>query len=1587
MYRKTALPMLLTLAILGLAATAGQMSPRAYAQDARQAGTWSLRILEADERHVLLELILPRFESETITHDRVEYQRLRVAEWPYWGQPGQPQLPMHSVPLGMPRPGTPQIAVVEAESEAVEGVLLYPAPALELGGDEGAPQIVEAFALDTESYGADAFVPGPLAEAAAVGFLRDQPLFQLRMYPFQYNPQRRELRVYRRLKLLVTFPQRTLSLARADQAQPSPAFDQILERTLLNYDSLPRPISPSPKSSLVSLDTLDTGPKVKLLVEQRGLYRVTYDDLVNVAPALVQGDPRNLELSNRGSAIPIHSEGEADGDFDPGDSFLFYGQAIESEYTRYNVYWLSDAGTPGLRMAQRDGTPGAGYTPAAFGDSRHYEDDNVYWQSTPNGTGQDHWFWEQLSVNTSTPASAEYDFDLHHVTASGPDGQLRLTLHGLTGGDHLTQLNLNGIDLLSPAEQAWGGQVVKLYEVPVSQSLFVDGTNHLRVESALPEGQQVSQVYVNWFEVTYQDTFVAEQDHLRFSAPSTGTLTFEVSEFSTGGIELFDITDPAAPARITGCAVEADELGYRLRFSDSITAIHQYVAQRTDQLPAPAIQLDEPSAWKSPANGATYVILTHPSFYDALQPLATHRASHGETVVTAKTDDIYDEFNAGIYDAQAIRSFLEYAYHNWSPRPVYVLLVGDASLDPKNNRGSSLPDLLPAHYVDTPLFGQTPNDSWYTKVHGDDDYPDLIVGRITARYVSDVTTVVGKVRAYEQSPPPGDWVRRAVLVADDDDPDFSQDMETIASLLPAGVTPIKMYDYDYSTSVLEETSKGALLLAYSGHGHIRWWGAWGDHSIFRQSRIQYLQNGNKLPFVTVANCLNGFFADYSSARGMAEEFVLYSNRGGIASWASAGLGYPDTNSVISEELYKALLVDHDLTLGSATTTARIEAHLRRPDRPLSLFEVFTYFGDPAVRLNVPATLELAGQDSPDPITMGELLSYTSVYTVSGADYARNLALVNTLPQGVTYQSASPTPSSIYAQSLTWNLGDKPSGSYAVTVTARVGTSGLAHGQTVRNQVRLYDATGGDQALQIETIVHDIPIAGLTASNDSPTELGDGTTLSAGITSGTNVVYTWDFGDGSPLRTGKTVQHIYPAVNTYVARVTATNGVSSRSQATTVTITDVPPVASFTSSSPDRLGQTTTFQSTSQGTNLTYLWDFGDSSPPVSSQTAAITHDYVRTGTYTVVLTISNSVGSSTDSGTVEIEPEVRPPVASFTSSTPDEIGQTTIFINTSRDGGDDQENISYTWDFGDGTHSHDTHPTHSYAAPGVYPVSLTIINSVASDAFSDTVLVTDVPITGLAINHDSPTTQGHATTISATTASGTNISYLWALGDGTSSTGLSLTHTYEAVGNYTVVLTATNSVGSQVTTATVTIVDEPIAGLSISHSGPTTLGDSTTLTGSIATGTNVSYLWDLGDGTASILQNPTHIYPAVGEYTVVLTATNSWGSLVQVDTISILDVPISGLSLSHDGPTPLGRPTTLTATTATGTGVVYNWELGDGNTATGAHITHTYAASGTYHVTVTAINGAGESMASTDVTILDFVPSIFLPLIHRNSSP
>jgi PKD repeat protein len=257
------------------------------------------------------------------------------------------------------------------------------------------------------------------------------------------------------------------------------------------------------------------------------------------------------------------------------------------------------------------------------------------------------------------------------------------------------------------------------------------------------------------------------------------------------------------------------------------------------------------------------------------------------------------------------------------------------------------------------------------------------------------------------------------------------------------------------------------------------------------------------------------------------------------------------------------------------------------------------------------------------------------------------------------------------------------------------------------------------------------------------------------------------------------------------------------------------------------------------------------------------------------------------------------------------------------------------------------------------------------------------PVEGLAAANDSPTVLGEAPILTATVISGTNVLYEWDLGDGTLAQGAVISHVYPDLGVYTAVVTASNPVNSEVATTTVEIFEEPVAGLIATNDSPTVLGEWTDLAVTVISGTNVIYAWDLGDGSFATGDLVGHVYPGLGIYTAVVTASNSVSSDVATTTVEVYEEPIYGMVVYNDSPTILGEPTLLSAGVITGTNVLFTWDLGDGTFTQGDLVSHVYPAAGVYTAVVTATNAVSQASIETVVQIEEPISG----LIAVNDSP
>ena len=592
--------------------------------------------------------------------------------------------------------------------------------------------------------------------------------------------------------------------------------------------------------------------------------------------------------------------------------------------------------------------------------------------------------------------------------------------------------------------------------------------------------------------------------------------------------------------------------------------------------------------------------------------------------------------------------------------------------------------------------------------------------------------------------------------------------------------------------------------------------------------------------------------------------------------------------------------------------------------------------NPTVIYNIPGTFDVTlvvtNSAGADTIT---LVDYISVSLPAAPGFT---SAVNGLTAVFTNTSTNAT-------SYNWDFGDgntsteanpthtySTDGVYTVTLTATNNCGSVSTNQTV-------------------TIVT-APMAAFSA--DTTSGCAPLTVLFSNQSSANAVNFDWSFPGGNPSSsTDENPTVVYDAPGTYTVTLTVSNSAGSNSVTQTdYIVVNTVPTAGFTSSTNV---YTVSFTNTSSNAN-SYSWAFGDGN---TSTEANPVHTYANDGTYTVVLTATNVCGSVTSTQTVTI---VTAPVAAFTANNTAGCADLTVeFTNQSS-----ANAVSYEWSFpgGNPASSTDENPTVVYATPGTYNVTLVATNSAGSSTVTEMnyIVVNGIPNPAFTV-----ATNVYVATFTNTTPNAT--SYLWDFGDGDTSTVVSPVHEYAGDGDYTVTLIATNDCGVDTITQVVVITSFPQAGFSAPET--TGCGPFTVQFMDQSSSNTTSWEWDFpgGNPSSSTEQNPTVTYDNIGTYTVTLTASNSLGmdTITQVNYINVITVPTAGFSSTQSG-------LTVDFTNNSSGASSYSWDFGDGNGSTEADPSHTYAADGTYEVTLTATNECG-SVTSTQTVVVATAPT------------
>ncbi len=226
------------------------------------------------------------------------------------------------------------------------------------------------------------------------------------------------------------------------------------------------------------------------------------------------------------------------------------------------------------------------------------------------------------------------------------------------------------------------------------------------------------------------------------------------------------------------------------------------------------------------------------------------------------------------------------------------------------------------------------------------------------------------------------------------------------------------------------------------------------------------------------------------------------------------------------------------------------------DIPLGGYDLFsTYSGQMTPLAMAPEQVEVTAallprlsisKSGPLSALPGQPITYTLTVTNTGNFTATGLVITDTMPAGGYYAGGGSRTGDV----VSWTVpslaaGGSTQASFVITATDTLTNSDY--------RVSAGDGISATGQIAVTTTVGDVPIAGLNAENSSPTLLGQVTTLTATVTAGTNISYTWTLGDGT-LGSGRVISSTYPAAGIYTAVVTASNGAAVMTATSRVTIT-------------------------------------------------------------------------------------------------------------------------------------------------------------------------------------------------------------------------------------------------------------------------------------------------------------------------------------------------------------------------------------------------------------------------------------------------
>ena len=880
-----------------------------------------------------------------------------------FAETGEPAIPEFKISVVLPSAGDWSFRIEEQTWEPTGRVDLAPMPTWR--GFPDGPYSLE-YIPDSASYSIDRWLPDEPISFSETGFMRNIRIGHLTIAAIRYNPANREI------ERLVALRARIEFTGGGNGGVPD-AIERSLIEASLNPQIATSFVGKKPRKRPQSSAFSASDRWFTFAVSSPGLVKIDRSIITYLGENPSEVDPDEIRVFDDGwrelsinmspnlpglEEIPLRQIGLADGSFDSEDALYFYARGPEgwvwenekffhhsNRFTKENYYWITIGGDFPLPAARLELESPAGGDTTSTGRLLHYVENDYIYTKTSNDIdwGSEETIWKFISLLDSRIDTTRGVYFRHRLVR--PVDEYPPVVYATANGE-------------SPdsAFGIWTGAQQSFFE-----SAFTKGINSIELSFG------TKAVLFDYYEFLYWIDLEENNGFLDF-AGSDSAATYIISGFD-GTPFVFDISDETD---LRAFALnDCDDGEYS--FSDSIGGRRYYVAS-----PSAATVPNMPAArelenLRKRSFDSDLLMLIPEGLENDLAEYIDYREGKGTSVDWVFVESVLEEFGFGSSDPTAIRDFLRYLWLYVDDPPENIMLVGDATWDP---RGITDP---PPTYCPAALCVATAPDDYFYAVTEGDGIPDYAAGRVPITTINEWRYFVEKVKRIEGNPDFGPWRTRFIYCADDERKTDGRDTwqhttntSTLIQSLPKWTEPRDIYLADYprtsmklkpeaQDALIENWNDGSAVVNYIGHGNYRLWTH--EEAFEATSCIGKLENEWKLPVVVSASCEVGLFYR-TVGQCIAEQLLLHPETGSVASVAATRMTSGNSNYVLDSR-FLGRCWDNKVktTLGSALIFAKGGSSYN------STRGQYVLFGDPCMVVG-PPQLDIEIQVEPESLLAG-----------------------------------------------------------------------------------------------------------------------------------------------------------------------------------------------------------------------------------------------------------------------------------------------------------------------------------------------------------------------------------------------------------------------------------------------------------------------------------------------------------------------------------------------------------------------------------------------------------------------------------------